>query len=44
MFPHSFTHFLAKLAGLLPVAGLCVGMLYQLYGKSTDGGNNLLVD
>ena len=29
---------------LLPVAGLCVGMLYQLYGKSANGGNNLLID
>ncbi len=29
---------------LLPIAGLCVGMLYQLYGKSADGGNNLLID
>ncbi len=29
---------------LLPVAGLCVGLLYHLYGKSADGGNNLLID
>ncbi len=29
---------------LLPIAGLCVGLLYQLYGKSADGGNNLLID
>ncbi|MEO5913087.1 MAG: voltage-gated chloride channel family protein [Luteolibacter sp.] len=29
---------------LLPAAGLCVGLLYQLYGKSTVGGNNLLID
>ncbi len=29
---------------LLPVAGLCVGLLYHLYGKSVSGGNNLLID
>jgi H+/Cl- antiporter ClcA len=29
---------------LLPVAGLCVGMLYHFYGKSASGGNNLLID
>jgi H+/Cl- antiporter ClcA len=29
---------------LLPVAGLCVGLLYHLYGRSADGGNNLLID
>lgn len=29
---------------LLPVAGLAVGLLYQLYGKSASGGNNLLID
>ena len=29
---------------LLPVAGLFVGALYQLYGKSASGGNNLLID
>ena len=29
---------------LLPVAGLCVGLLYHLYGKSASGGNNLLID
>jgi H+/Cl- antiporter ClcA len=29
---------------LLPVAGLFVGTLYQLYGKSASGGNNLLID
>jgi H+/Cl- antiporter ClcA len=29
---------------LLPVAGLFVGALYHLYGKSSDGGNNLLID
>jgi H+/Cl- antiporter ClcA len=29
---------------LLPVAGLCVGMLYHFYGKSANGGNNLLID
>jgi H+/Cl- antiporter ClcA len=29
---------------LLPVGGLFVGTLYQLYGKSAAGGNNLLID
>ena len=29
---------------LLPVAGLCVGVIYQLYGKSAAAGNNLLID
>ncbi len=29
---------------LLPVAGLCVGLLYQFYGRSANGGNNLLID
>lgn len=29
---------------LLPVAGLFIGALYQLYGKSASGGNNLLID
>ena len=29
---------------LLPAAGLCVGLLYQLYGKSAAAGNNLLID
>ncbi|MES2925057.1 MAG: voltage-gated chloride channel family protein [Verrucomicrobiota bacterium] len=29
---------------LLPIAGLCIGLLYQLYGRSADGGNNLLID
>lgn len=29
---------------LLPLAGFCVGLLYQLYGKSAAGGNNLLID
>jgi H+/Cl- antiporter ClcA len=29
---------------LLPVGGLFVGALYQLYGKSAGGGNNLLID
>ena len=28
----------------LPVAGLAVGWLYQRHGKSSDGGNNLLID
>lgn len=29
---------------LLPAAGLCVGLLYQLYGRNSNGGNNLLLD
>ena len=29
---------------LLPVGGLFVGALYQLYGRSAGGGNNLLID
>jgi H+/Cl- antiporter ClcA len=29
---------------LLPVGGLFVGALYQLYGRSASGGNNLLID
>ena len=29
---------------LLPLAGLCVGLLYHLYGESASGGNNLLID
>jgi H+/Cl- antiporter ClcA len=29
---------------LLPAAGLCVGLLYQLYGRSAEAGNNLLID
>ncbi|HEX7260721.1 MAG TPA: voltage-gated chloride channel family protein [Luteolibacter sp.] len=29
---------------LLPVAGLCIGLLYHLYGKAANGGNNLLID
>ncbi|MCX8497549.1 MAG: chloride channel protein [Akkermansiaceae bacterium] len=29
---------------LLPLAGLCVGLLYHLYGESVNGGNNLLID
>lgn len=29
---------------LLPVAGLCVGLLYHLYGKSAVAGNNLILD
>jgi H+/Cl- antiporter ClcA len=29
---------------LLPVAGLFIGAIYQLYGKSADAGNNLLID
>jgi len=29
---------------LLPVAGLFVGAIYQLYGRSAAAGNNLLID
>ncbi len=29
---------------LLPVGGLFVGALYQLYGRSASAGNNLLID
>jgi H+/Cl- antiporter ClcA len=29
---------------LLPIGGLFVGALYQLYGKSASAGNNLLID
>lgn len=29
---------------LLPIGGLFVGTLYQLFGKSAAGGNNLLID
>lgn len=29
---------------LLPVAGLFIGAIYQLYGKSASAGNNLLID
>ena len=29
---------------LLPVGGLFVGALYQIYGRSASGGNNLLID
>ena len=29
---------------LLPVSGLFVGAIYQIYGKSASGGNNLLID
>jgi H+/Cl- antiporter ClcA len=29
---------------LLPVAGLCIALLYHLYGKSTHAGNDLLID
>jgi H+/Cl- antiporter ClcA len=29
---------------LLPVAGLFVGLIYHLYGKSANAGNNLLID
>jgi H+/Cl- antiporter ClcA len=33
-----------RLLFLLPVAGLGVGLLYHFYGKSANGGNNLLID
>ncbi len=29
---------------LLPVAGMAVGVLYQRFGKSVDGGNNLIME
>ena len=29
---------------LLPVAGLGIGLLYHLYGKSAVAGNNLIID
>lgn len=29
---------------LLPVAGMGIGALYQVFGKSVEGGNNLLMD
>ncbi|MEO8615815.1 MAG: voltage-gated chloride channel family protein [Luteolibacter sp.] len=29
---------------LLPLGGLAVGLLYHHYGKSANGGNNLLID
>lgn len=29
---------------LLPFAGFSVGLVYHLYGKSVDGGNNRLID
>lgn len=28
----------------LPIAGLCVGLLYNYFGKSVEAGNNLLID
>ena len=30
--------------GLLPVAGMAIGMLYHYYGKNSEAGNNLLID
>lgn len=33
-----------RLLFLLPVAGLGVGLLYHFYGRSANGGNNLLID
>lgn len=29
---------------LLPLGGLGIGLLYHLYGKSVEGGNNLILD
>lgn len=29
---------------LLPVGGFCIGLLYHLFGRSVEGGNNLIVD
>lgn len=29
---------------LLPVGGFIIGLLYQYFGKSVEGGNNLLID
>jgi H+/Cl- antiporter ClcA len=29
---------------LLPIGGLAVGWLYHQYGRSADGGNNLIID
>jgi H+/Cl- antiporter ClcA len=29
---------------LLPVAGVGIGLLYQLFGKSVEGGNNLIME
>lgn len=29
---------------LLPLAGMLVGAMYQCFGKSAEGGNNLLID
>ena len=29
---------------LLPLGGLAVGLLYHHWGKSANGGNNLLID
>ncbi len=29
---------------LLPVAGFCVGLIYHLYGRSVEAGNNLILD
>ena len=29
---------------LLPIGGMAVGLVYHLYGKSVDAGNNLIID
>jgi H+/Cl- antiporter ClcA len=29
---------------LLPIAGVGIGLLYQMLGKSVEGGNNLIID
>lgn len=29
---------------LLPIAGLCVGLIYNWFGKPVDAGNNLIID
>ena len=32
------------LIALLPIGGFLIGLLYYRYGKSVEGGNNLLLD
>lgn len=29
---------------LLPLAGICVGLIYHYFGRSAEGGNNLIMD